>query len=101
MVQNVAEVFEIVLFLIKQFLVFHNELFYFLISKMNSSTYTNSEKGSNSVYREIFALFYFRPFRPHCQKTNLRLGELYYTNNFSVYTTTSGRIHDRANRLQL
>lgn len=26
-------------------------------------------------YMEIFAPFYFRPFRPRCQRANLRLGE--------------------------
>lgn len=28
-----------------------------------------------TTYREIFAQFYFRPFCPGCQRTNIRLGE--------------------------
>lgn len=43
-------------------------------------------------------LFYFCPFRSR-QRANLRLGELFITNNISVNTTASGRIQDGAKLL--
>lgn len=45
-----------------------------------------------TVYREIFALFYFCPVRPGCQRANLRLGELQrnVSNYLSLNTTMSG-----------
>lgn len=45
-----------------------------------------------TVYREIFALFYFCPVRPGCQGANLRPGELQrnVSNYLSLNTTMSG-----------
>lgn len=48
----------------------------------------------NTVYNEIFAPLYIRPFRPRCQKANLRQVEIYVANNFFLNTTASGGIQD-------
>lgn len=40
--------------------------------------------------------FYFRTFRPFCQRANLRLVVLYVANNISFNSAASGQIQDGA-----
>lgn len=44
---------------------------------------------------------YIHPFRPRCQKANLRLCEFYITNNISVNTTATGELKTGRTRLQV
>lgn len=56
---------------------------------------------SFTVSREKFAPCYLRTFRPRWKRTNLRLCELYITNNIAVNTIASRQIQAGRNRLQV
>lgn len=68
-----------------------NHLSIIIIRGVCSTEDMQSLKKGNTLYRELFASFYFRTFRLSCQRANLRLGKLLQDRFISINTIVFGQ----------